>query len=70
MRTNGKLEGQWSSIQDRCNTMMYIAESVAVEKTQEMKLGVVEIWMLKLMCGITKLDIIGNERIRRTANVE
>ena len=44
--------------------MMYDAETRAVKKAQEKKLGVAEMRMLRWMSGVTKLDIIRNERIR------
>ena len=47
--------------------MMYSAETWAVKKAQEKKLDVAE--MRILMSGVTKLDIIRNERIRGTTKV-
>ena len=49
--------------------MMYGAETWAVKKAQEKKLDVAEMRMLRRMCGVTKLDIIRNERIRGTTKV-
>ncbi len=46
--------------------MMYGAETWAVKKAQEKKLGVAEMRMLRWMSGFTKLDRIRNERIRGT----
>ncbi len=48
--------------------MMYGAETWAVKKAQE-KLDVAEMRMLRWMSGVTKLDSIGNERIRGTTKV-
>ena len=48
---------------------MYGAETWAVKKTQEKKLDVAEIRMLKWMSRVTKLDIIRNEIIRGTTKV-
>ena len=45
------------------------AETWALKKAQENKLEVTEMRMLRLMCGVTKLDKIRNERIRGTTNV-
>ena len=44
--------------------MMYGAETWAVKKTQEKKLDVAEMRMLRWMSGVTNLDRIRNERIR------
>ena len=49
--------------------MMYGAETWAVKKAQKKKLDVVEIWMLRWMSGVTKLDGIRNARIRETTKV-
>ena len=49
--------------------MMYGAETCAVKKTQEQKLDVAEMRMLRWMSGVTKLDRIRNERIRGTTKV-
>ena len=49
--------------------MMYGVETWAVKKAQEKTLGVAEIRMSRLMCGVTKLDRIRNERIRGTTKV-
>ena len=49
--------------------MMYGAETWAVKKTQEKKLDVAEMRMLRWMSGVTKLDRIRNERIRGTTKV-
>ena len=45
--------------------MMYRAETWAVKKAQEKKLDVAEMRMLRWMSGVTKLDRIRNERIKR-----
>ena len=49
--------------------MMYGAETWAVKKTQEKKLDMAEMRMLKWMSTVTKLDIIRNEIIRGTTKV-
>ena len=49
--------------------MMYGTETLAVKKAQEKKLDVAEMRMLRWMSGVTKLDRIGNERIRGTTKV-
>ena len=48
---------------------MYAAETWAVKKAQEKKLDVVKIRMLRWISGVTKLDIVRNERIRGTTKV-
>ena len=50
--------------------LMYGAETWALKKAQEKKLEVAEMIILRLMCGVTKLDKIRNERIRVTTKVE
>ena len=49
--------------------LMYGAEIWALKKAQQNKLEVAEMRMLRWMCGVTKLDKIRNERIRRTTKV-
>ena len=49
--------------------LMYGAETWALKKSQEKKLEVAEMRMLRWMCGVTKLDKIRNERIRGTTKV-
>ena len=49
--------------------LMYGAETWALKKAQENKLEVAEMRMLRWMCGVTKLEKIRNERIRRTTKV-
>ena len=49
--------------------MMYGAETWAVKKTQQKKLDVAEMRMLRWMSGVTKLDRIRNARIRGTTKV-
>ena len=49
--------------------MMYGAETWAVKKTQQKKLDVAEMRMLRWMFGVTKLDRIRNERIIGTTKV-
>ena len=49
--------------------LMYMAETWALKKAQERKLEVAEMRMLRWMCGVTRLDKIGNERTRGTTKV-
>ena len=49
--------------------LMYEAETCALKKAPENKLEVAEMRMLRWMCGVTKLDKINNDRIRRTTKV-
>ena len=49
--------------------LMYGAETLALKKTQEKKLEVTEMRMLRWMCRVTKQDNIRNERIRGTTKV-
>ena len=49
--------------------MMYGAETWAVKKAQEKKLDVAEMRMLRWLSGVSKLDIIRNERSRGTTKV-
>ena len=49
--------------------MMYGAETWAIKKTQEKKLDVAEMRMLRWMCGVTRRDKIRNEVIRGTSKV-
>ena len=44
-------------------------EKWTVKKTQHKKFNVVEMTMLRWMCGVTKTDRIRNERIRGTTKV-
>ena len=49
--------------------MMYGAETCALKKSQQKKLVVAEMRMLRWMIGVTKLDRIRNDRIRGTTKV-
>ena len=49
--------------------LVYGAETWALKKAQEKKLEVVEMRMLRWMCGVTKLDKIRHERIRGSTKV-
>ena len=70
VRPKNKFESQSVSIQDRCKTSNeYGADKWAVKKAQEKKLDVAEMRILRWMGGVTKLDIIRNERIRGTTKV-
>ena len=72
VRPKNKFESQGESIQDSCKTsndVGYGAETWAVKKSQEKKLDVAEMRMLRWMSGVTKLDRIRNERIRGTTKV-
>ena len=48
--------------------LMSGAETWALKKAQENKLGVAEMRMLRWMCGVTRLDKIRNERVKETTN--
>ena len=49
--------------------MLYGAETWRSKKSEEKKLDVTEMRMLRWTCGVTKLDKIRNERIRGTVKV-
>ncbi|XP_058483140.1 uncharacterized protein LOC131458247 [Solea solea] len=49
--------------------MMYGLQTVALRKRQEAELEVAEMKMLRFSLGVTKMDRIRNESIRRTAHV-
>ena len=49
--------------------LVYGAEAWTFNKAQENKLEVADMRMLQYTCGITKLDKIRNQRIRRTTKV-
>ena len=49
--------------------MIYGAEAWPIKKTQENKLDVAEMRMLRWMCGVTRWDRIRNEHIRGTVKV-
>ena len=51
-------------------TDVYEAKTWALKKTQQNKLEVAEIRKLRCMCGVTKLDKIRNERLRRTTKLK
>ena len=76
-------ESVWSVVRQKMNVkinrkmyrtvvrpaLMYGAETWALKKGQENKLDVSEMRMPRWMCGVTKLDKIRNEKIRRTTKV-
>ena len=49
--------------------MLYGSETWAVKKTQEKKMNIAEMRMLRWMCGVTRRDRIRNEHIRGTVKV-
>ena len=49
--------------------MMYGAETWAIKKTEEKRMDVAEMRMLRWMCGVTRRDRIRNELIRGTTKV-
>ena len=49
--------------------MLYSSETWAVKKTQERKMEVAEMRMLRWMCGVTRKDRIRNDYIRGTVKV-
>ena len=49
--------------------MLYGAEASGSKRAQEKKLDVAEMKMLRFACGVTKMDRIRNDRIRRTIKV-
>ena len=50
--------------------MTQVYETWALKKAHGNKLEVAETRMLRWMCGVTRLDKIRNERIRRTTKIE
>ena len=67
-RVGIKLKGKVHKTVVRPATM-YGAETWAIKKTQEKKLDVAEMRMLRWMCGVTRRDKIGNEVIRGTSKI-
>ena len=49
--------------------MLYGLETVALTKRQEAEMEVAELKMLRFSLGVTRMDKIGNEYIRGTAQV-
>ena len=49
--------------------MVYGSEKWPIKKTQERKMEVAEMRMVRWMLGVTRRDKIRNERIRGTAKV-
>ena len=48
--------------------MVYGMETAAITKSQERKLAVTEMKMLRFMLGITRLDRVKNEEVRKKLN--
>ena len=64
------LECQEENIQDDRKTSTDVrCRDMSIEETLENKLEVAEVRMLRWIRGVTKLDIIRNERIRGRAKV-
>lgn len=49
--------------------MLYASECWAITKKEEQKLHVAEMRMLRMLCGVTRMDRIRNETIRETLGV-
>ena len=64
-----KLKGKYYSIVVR-PAMTYASECWAVKKSHVQKLSVTEMKMLRMMCGVTKLDRVRNEYVRASVGVE
>ena len=70
VRQENEREDQGEGVQNSGNTGTGVRNKTwALKKTQERKLEVAEMRTLRWMCGVTKLDKIRNERIRRTTKV-
>ena len=70
MRPKNKFESQGEVYKTVVRSaMVYGAETWAVKKAQEKNLDVAEMRMLRWMSGVTKPNIIRNERIRGTTKV-
>ena len=70
LRQENEREDQGESVQNSGKTSTDVrGRDMALKKTQETKLEVAEMRMLRWMCEVTKLDKIRNERIRRTTKV-
>ena len=67
-RINRKLKGKVYKTVVR-PALIYGAETWAAKKAHEKKLDVAEMRMLRWMCGVTKLDMIPNTRIREMTKV-
>ena len=50
--------------------MTYSAECRALKKSQEQKLSVAEMKMLRMMCGVTRRDRVRNEYVRGSIGVD
>ena len=68
-RISLRVKGKYTRQKNLRPAMMYGAETWAVKKAQEKKLDVAEMRILRWMSGVTKLDNIRNERIRRITKV-
>src|ERR1700761_971193 len=64
-----KLKGKYYSTVVR-PIMLYSAECWALKKSQEQKVKVTEMKMLRMMRGVTKSDRVRNEYIRSSLGVE
>ena len=70
VRQRNEHDYQGECVQDSGNSFTgYVAETWALEKEQENKLGVAAMRMLRWICGLTKLDKIRQEIIRGTKKV-
>ena len=64
-----KLKGKYYSTVVR-PAMMYSSECWAIKKSQEQKLKVAEMKMLRMMCGVTRRDRVRNEYVRASVGVD
>ena len=64
-----KLKGKYYGTVVR-PVMTYSSECWAVKKSHVQKLSVVEMKMLRMMCGVTKWDRVSNEYVRASVGVD
>ena len=53
-----------------CTNALYGAEAVGMRSAEKRKVNVLEMRCLRILVGVSRMDRVGNEEVRRRAEIE